>query len=292
MATTAFKVSEKGCIYNESMQALLKSIRRYKVLSAEEEEDLVLCAQGGDELAKQKLINHNIRFVISVAKNYRGNGLSMEDLVDAGIFGLINAADKFDPTRGFKFISFAVFYIRYAIYEELQKYGSTIRRPINKFKESHELEALEAMFEQENYRLPTKAELLDMLDKNVWNESKLSEVLECRHTIFSMDAPVNEFDDLRYEDTFSSYLPSTDSSLIKESLKADISHCLKHLTNRERYIIESFYGLNGCCAISEKEIAANLSLTPTRIRQIRCSVLKQMSKNPSINYLRSYFNCA
>lgn len=287
------KISKEKWIQNDSIKAYFRMISKFKVLNPEEEAELAESMASGDEKAKNELIKANLRFVCSVAKSYLGNGMPIEDLVQAGNRGLIKATETFDPTRGFRFVSYAVFFIRRAIIEEILEHGSCIRKPNNTYKELHAIDKLEAKFEQENLRLPSEEELLDLLDDTVWDEHKLSRILQSRHSVVSMESTVAGTEDLRYEETLKSDFPSTDNALTHdESLSIDIARCLDSLSDRERYIIECWFGLNGREQLSIKEIAMNLGLTGMRIRQIYNEIRKQMQTDTRFRHLRSYLDCA
>lgn len=256
-----------------SLDKYLQEIGKYELISVEEEVELARRIKKGDQEAIEKLIRANLRFVVSVAKQYQNQGLSLPDLINEGNLGLIKAAEKFDETRGFKFISYAVWWIRQSIMQAINEQSRVIRLPLNQVSSLTRYKKAISEFEQEYHRQPTEEELAEILDLS---EEKVRKTIKFTSRQVSFDAPIGDSEDsslleiIPNEDS-----PSADKKLELESLRIEIERALLTLTQRERDIIRCFYGIN-CEQIPLEEIGDKYGLTRERVRQIREKAIKRL----------------
>lgn len=266
----------------------LLEIGHEDLLSPNEEIDLARRIKEGDEKALNKLVTANLRFVVSVAKQYQNQGLSLQDLVNEGNLGLIKAAMRFDETRGFKFISYAVWWIRQSILHSIAVQGRLVRLPLNKIGMLNKLKVQKNELEQKYHREPTDEEISVSLKVNV-NEVK--ENFSYNSKLLSMDAPMNGKD----EDEFNLYdligmqdNPMPDKKLLKESLEYEINVTLELLDERQRQIIKFFYGLDGNQPLTLEEIAQKFNLTKERVRQLKETAIRRLKKSTRHTRLKSF----
>jgi len=268
-----------------SLDKYLQEIGREDLISNDVEEELAKKIRAGDREALNRLVNANLRFVVSVAKQYQNQGLSLADLINEGNLGLIKAAEKFDETRGFRFISYAVWWIRQSILQALAEQSRIIRLPLNQNSLLNKINKAVAKFEIENERKPTFEELA----KDVGlTEEKLTETLKTQGKHLSVDAPFSNGEDGSFLDILENYdVPRTDSSLIKESLVIEIQRSLSTLTEREKDIINLFFGLEGN-EMTLEEIGDRLGLTRERVRQIKEKALRRLRHSSRSKLLKNY----
>ncbi len=271
-----------------SLDKYLHEIGKVQLISAEEEVALAKKIKQGDEKALDLLISSNLRFVVSVAKQYQNQGLSLPDLINEGNLGLIKAAQRFDETRGFKFISYAVWWIRQSILQALAEQARIVRLPLNKIGSVNKVNNTFARLEQEFQREPTPeeiAELLDMAPKDVKEALKVSN----RHV--SMDAPLKpDEENTLYDVLLSSESASPDAEMVDNSLKKEIERSLSTLSAREADIIRLYYGLNGEPPYSLEEIGKLFNLTRERVRQIKEKAIKRLKHTYRSRILKNFFN--
>jgi RNA polymerase primary sigma factor len=249
-----------------SLDKYLQEIGREELITVEEEVELAQRIREGDERALDKLTKANLRFVVSVAKQYQNQGLSLPDLINEGNLGLIKAARKFDETRGFKFISYAVWWIRQSILQALAEQSRIVRLPLNQVGSLNKITKALSKFEQENQRRPSAEELADELDVPV---DKVADSLKVSGRHISMDAPFVEGEDNSLLDVMTNDdAPGTDAQLTQESLAREVDRVLMQLHEREREIIKMFFGI-GCQEMTLEEIGAKFDLTRERVRQIK-----------------------
>ncbi|MBF1046839.1 MAG: RNA polymerase sigma factor RpoD/SigA [Porphyromonadaceae bacterium] len=264
-----------------SLDRYLQEIGREELISIEEEVELAQAIKRGDRRALDKMTRANLRFVVSVAKQYQNQGLSLPDLINEGNLGLIKAAEKFDETRGFKFISYAVWWIRQAILQALAEQARIVRLPLNQVGTLNKISKALAKFEQENERRPSAEELAKELNLP---EDKITETLKVAGRHISVDAPFVEGEENSLLDVLTSDdTPSTDSVLLDESLSSEINQVLTHLTEREAEIVKCFFGICGYPEMTLDEIGMKYDLTRERVRQI---------KEKAIRKLRNDIHCA
>ena len=238
----------------------------------------------GDQAALEKLIKANLRFVVSVAKQYQNQGLSLPDLINEGNLGLIRAAQKFDETRGFKFISYAVWWIRQSILQALAEQSRIVRLPLNQVGSLNKITKEMARFEQENERRPSTEELAERLDMSV---DKISDAIQVSGRPISVDAPFVEGEDNSLLDVLANDdSPMADADLNKESLSKEVDRALKQLYDREREILKMFFGI-GCQEMTLEEIGAKFDLTRERVRQIKEKAIRRL-KGQKSKLLKSY----
>ena len=267
-----------------SLDKYLQEIGREELITVEEEVELAQRIRQGDERALDKLTKANLRFVVSVAKQYQNQGLSLPDLINEGNLGLIKAARKFDETRGFKFISYAVWWIRQSILQALAEQSRIVRLPLNQVGSLNKITKALSKFEQENQRKPSAEELANALDVPV---DKVADTLKVSGRHISVDAPFVEGEDnslldvLANEDT-----PSTDAQLNQESLAREVDRVLHQLHDREREIVEMFFGI-GCQEMTLEEIGAKFDLTRERVRQIKEKAINRLKGSKS-SLLKAY----
>lgn len=267
-----------------SLDKYLQEIGREELISVSEEVELAQRIKKGDQKALDKLIKANLRFVVSVAKQYQNQGLSLPDLINEGNLGLIRAAQKFDETRGFKFISYAVWWIRQSILQALAEQSRIVRLPLNQVGSLNKITKEMARFEQENERKPSTEELADRLDMSV---DKISDAIQVSGRPISVDAPFVEGEDNSLLDVLANDdSPMADSSLNKESLSKEVDRALKQLYDREREILKMFFGI-GCQEMTLEEIGAKFDLTRERVRQIKEKAIRRL-KGQKSKLLKSY----
>ena len=268
-----------------SLDKYLQEIGREELVSPEEEVELAQRIRQGDQVALEKLTKANLRFVVSVAKQYQNQGLSLPDLINEGNLGLIKAAEKFDETRGFKFISYAVWWIRQSILQALAEQSRIVRLPLNQVGSLNKINKALGRFEQENERQPSTAELAEMIDIP---KEKIDDTLRVSGRHVSMDAPFVEGEDNSLLDVLpNDDSPMADRGLNKESLSTEIDRALQILTPREREIIKCFFGI-GCQEMTLEEIGENLDLTRERVRQIKEKAIRKLKKPAASKLLKSY----
>lgn len=269
-----------------SLDKYLQEIGREDLITVEEEVELAQRIRKGDRIALEKLTRANLRFVVSVAKQYQNQGLSLPDLINEGNLGLIKAAEKFDETRGFKFISYAVWWIRQSILQALAEQSRIVRLPLNQVGSVNKINKVLSKFEQENERRPSVAELAEELNIE---EDKISEVMRVSGRQVSVDAPFQDgeenclLDVLTNEDA-----PHTDSPMDKESLCSELDNILSAvLKDREKKVIVMSFGI-GCHEKSLEEIGDQLGLTRERVRQIKEKSLRKIKNDPGSKILLKY----
>ena len=263
----------------------LSEVSRIPMISTEEEVLLAQQIHKGDMAAMEKLVCANLRFVVSVAKQYSNQGLSLNDLIDEGNIGLIRAAEKFDETRGFKFISYAVWWIRQSILQALAEQSRIVRLPLNQVGSLNKINKALGKFEQENERQPSTDELAEMIDIP---KDKIADTLRVSGRHVSVDAPFVEGEDNSLLDVLpNDDSPSADRGLTNESLSTEIERALQILTPREREIIKSFFGI-GCQEMTLEEIGERLDLTRERVRQIKEKAIRKLKKPSASKLLKTY----
>ena len=267
-----------------SLDKYLQEIGREELVSVSEEVELAQRIRKGDHAALEKLTRANLRFVVSVAKQYQNQGLSLPDLINEGNLGLIRAAQKFDETRGFKFISYAVWWIRQSILQALAEQSRIVRLPLNQVGSLNRITKELSKFEQENERRPSPEELAERLGMPV---DKVSDTLKVSGRHISVDAPFVEGEDNSLLDVLTNEdSPLADQSLNKESLSKEVDRALKQLYDREREIIKMFFGI-GYPEMTLEEIGERFDLTRERVRQIKEKAIKRL-KGQKSKLLKSY----
>ena len=268
-----------------SLDKYLQEIGREELVSPEEEVELAQRIRQGDQVALEKLTRANLRFVVSVAKQYQNQGLSLPDLINEGNLGLIKAAEKFDETRGFKFISYAVWWIRQSILQALAEQSRIVRLPLNQVGSLNKINKALGKFEQENERQPSNEELAEMIEVP---KDKIADTLRVSGRHVSVDAPFVEGEDNSLLDVLpNDDSPSADRGLVSESLSTEIERALQILTPREREIIKSFFGI-GCQEMTLEEIGERLDLTRERVRQIKEKAIRKLKKPSASKLLKTY----
>ncbi|MCQ2376312.1 MAG: RNA polymerase sigma factor RpoD/SigA [Salinivirgaceae bacterium] len=268
-----------------SLDKYLQEIGKEGLITVEEEVELAQRIRKGDRLALEKLTKANLRFVVSVAKQYQNQGLSLPDLINEGNLGLIKAAEKFDETRGFKFISYAVWWIRQSILQALAEQSRIVRLPLNQVGSLNKINKAFSKFEQENERQPTNEELATMLDLP---KEKIADTLRVsgRHT--SIDAPFVDGEDNSLLDVIENKdSPVADELLMNESLSREIERALATLTERERDIIRLFFGIS-CQEMTLEEIGEKFGLTRERVRQIKEKAIRRLRHTSRSKLLKTY----
>ena len=267
-----------------SLDKFLQEISREELISAEQEVELAQRIHKGDHQALEKLVRANLRFVVSVAKQYQNQGLSLPDLINEGNLGLIKAASKFDETRGFKFISYAVWWIRQSILIALTDQSSLVRQPLNQVNMVKKISKAIEKFEQENERRPSADELEEMLDVPA---EKIDSTTLTKGRRVSIDAPFVDGEDNSLLDVMvNEDSPKADNSLMAESLSLEIERALSILTDREREIIKMFFGID-CPEATLEEIGDKFGLTRERVRQIKEKAIRRL-RNSNNESIREY----
>jgi RNA polymerase primary sigma factor len=255
------------------------------LITVEEEVELAQRIHKGDREALEKLTRANLRFVVSVAKQYQNQGLSLPDLINEGNLGLIKAAEKFDETRGFKFISYAVWWIRQSILQALAEQSRIVRLPLNQVGSLNKINKAYAKFEQENERTPTTEELAEILEIP---KEKVADTLRVSGRHISVDAPFVEGEDNSLLDVLeNSHSPDADGILMKESLSKEIERALSTLTERERDIIKLHFGIS-CQEMTLEEVGERFGLTRERVRQIKEKAIRRLRHTSRSKLLKAY----
>ena len=268
-----------------SLDKYLQEIGREELITVEEEVELAQRIRKGDQQALEKLTRANLRFVVSVAKQYQNQGLSLPDLINEGNLGLIKAAEKFDETRGFKFISYAVWWIRQSILQALAEQSRIVRLPLNQVGSLNKINKALQKFEQEHERMPSSEELSEMIDVP---KDKIADTLRVSGRHVSVDAPFVEGEGNSLLDVLvNNDSPSADRGLVNESLNKEIERALSTLAQREKEIIKSFFGI-GCQEMTLEEIGERFGLTRERVRQIKEKAIRKLKTTSRSKLLKSY----
>ncbi|MFD1770538.1 MULTISPECIES: sigma-70 family RNA polymerase sigma factor [Sphingobacterium] len=270
---------------SQSLDKYLHEIGKVDLITAEEEVILAQRIREGDQVALEKLTKTNLRFVVSVAKQYQNQGLTLGDLINEGNLGLIKAAKRFDETKGFKFISYAVWWIRQSILQAIAEQSRIVRLPLNQVGSLSKISKAFSKLEQEYEREPSPEELADILETTV---DKVSDTLSNSGRHVSMDAPFVQGEENTLLDVLENADPDTDSLLIDESLSEEIKRSLATLTEREREIIVLFFGLGTNHQLSLEEIGEKFNLTRERVRQIKDKALQRLRHTSRSKILKSY----
>ena len=271
-----------------SLDKYLQEIGKVDLITADEEVELAQRIKAGDQSALEKLTKANLRFVVSVAKQYQNQGLTLPDLINEGNLGLIKAAQRFDETRGFKFISYAVWWIRQSILQALAEQARIVRLPLNKIGTINKINRAFSELEQQLERPPSADELAEFLDVSV-NEVRTSLQNNSRHV--SMDAPLMEGDESSssmYDLLPNDSLPGPENGLVYESLQKEIERSLSTLTSREGDVVRLYFGLNGRTTMTLEEIGEQFDLTRERVRQIKEKAIRRLKHTSRSRMLKSY----
>ncbi len=268
-----------------SLDKYLQEIGKEDLITVEEEVELAQRIRKGDQRALEKLTRANLRFVVSVAKQYQNQGLSLPDLINEGNLGLIKAAEKFDETRGFKFISYAVWWIRQSILQALAEQSRIVRLPLNQVGSLNKINKAFSLFEQEHERRPSPEELAETLDLPA---EKVADTLRVSGRHISVDAPFVEGEDNSLLDVLvNDDSPVADKTLINESLSTEVERALATLTERERDSIRLFFGIN-CQEMTLEEIGEKFGLTRERVRQIKEKAIRRLRHSSRSTLLKTY----
>jgi RNA polymerase primary sigma factor len=269
-----------------SLDKYLQEIGREELITVEDEVELAQRIRRGDQDALEKLTRANLRFVVSVAKQYQNQGLSLPDLINEGNLGLIKAAEKFDETRGFKFISYAVWWIRQSILQALAEQSRIVRLPLNQVGSLNKINKALAKFEQEHERLPSPEELAELMEIP---KEKILDTLRVSGRHVSVDAPFVEGEDNSLLDVLvNNDSPNADRGLINESLSTEIDRALSTLTEREREIVKCFFGIGGSQELTLEEIGDKFGLTRERVRQIKEKAIRRLRHSTRSRLLKTY----
>ena len=270
---------------SEALDKYLQEIGKEEMISVEEEVELAQRIRKGDKKALERLTKANLRFVVPVAKQYQNQGLSLPDLINEGNVGLIKAAEKFDETRGFKFISYAVWWIRQSILQAIAEQSRIVRLPLNQVGSVNKINKLLNKFEQENERRPSVDEISESLDLP---QDKVDEAMSVNARHVSVDAPFVDGEDNSLLDVLvNDDAPMADRTLLMESLKAEINNALKVLNDRERGVIEAFYGINQP-ELTLEEIGTKFGLTRERVRQIKEKAIRRLRASTKKHILKTF----
>lgn len=268
-----------------SLDKYLQEISKEEMVSAEEEVELAQLIRKGDKKALERLTRANLRFVVSVAKQYQNQGLSLPDLINEGNLGLLKAAERFDETRGFKFISYAVWWIRQSILQAISEQSRIVRLPLNQVGSVNKINREICKFEQENERRPSVHEIADNIDLP---QEKIDDAMNISGRHLSVDAPFSDTEDGSLLDVLiNEDIPPTDVSLVSESLKSEIQAALSVLNERERNVIEASYGL-GMQELTLEEIGEKYGLSRERVRQIKEKAIRKLRASTQNKILKSY----
>ncbi len=269
-----------------SLDKYLQDIGKEELITADEEVLLAQKVKLGDQLALEKLVKANLRFVVSVAKQYQNQGLSLPDLINEGNLGLIKAAKRFDETRGFKFISYAVWWIRQSILQALAEQSRIIRLPLNQVGSLNKIKKATSKLEQEFERPPSAEEIAEKLEIPNY---KIDAAKKITTRYISMDAPLNQNDETKFLDVFvTDDSPHTDAILMRESLAREIQRSLATLTKKERDVINLYYGIGLPHGLTLEEIGTKFDLTRERVRQIKEKAIRRLKHTSRSKLLKAY----
>jgi len=269
---------------SQAVEKYLQEISKISLLTPEEETTLAQRIKMGDQNALERLVTGNLRFVVSVAKQYQHQGLSLSDLINEGNLGLIKAARRFDETKGFKFISYAVWWIRQSILQALAEQGRLVRLPQNKIGTYNKANKAYIAFEQENERGPSTEELAEIMEMN---ENDINTIFQSNSRHMSLDAPVHEAEDVAMRDLLQGG-EVTDDDVMHDSLREEILRVLKSLSPRESEIVYAYFGLGGENGTSIEQVGQKYNLTKERIRQIKERAIKRLQKARYSKALKAY----
>ena len=270
---------------SDSLDKYLQEIGHEELITVEEEVELAQRIRKGDRKALERLTKANLRFVVSVAKQYQNQGLSLPDLINEGNMGLIKAAEKFDETRGFKFISYAVWWIRQSILQAIAEQSRIVRLPLNQVGSVNKINRILNKFEQENERRPSIDEIAEKTDLP---EDKIEDAMKVPGKHISVDAPIVDGEENSLLDLLASTdTPTTDNELVLESLREEIAEALQTLNERERNVIEAFFGINQQ-EMTLEEIGDKYGLTRERVRQIKEKAIRRLRHNTKNKMLKTY----
>ncbi|MDC3402589.1 MAG: RNA polymerase subunit sigma [Bacteroidetes bacterium] len=273
---------------SKSLDKYLQDISKIDLITAEEEVELAQKIKRGDQRALEKLVNANLRFVVSVAKQYQNQGLTLPDLINEGNFGLVKAAQRFDETRGFKFISYAVWWIRQSILQALAEQSRVVRLPLNKIGSINKINKTFSYLEQAHERPPSAEEIAEELGLSV---SEVKQSLKNAGKHISMDAPFAEGEDSNLYDVISaSETPMPDSELVKESIREEIGRVLETLSEREADVVKLYYGIGQSSTMTLDEIGNTFDLTRERVRQIREKAIRKLRKSAKSDLIQSFID--
>ena len=268
-----------------SLDKYLQEIGHEELLSVEEEVELAQKIKKGDRRALERLTRANLRFVVSVAKQYQNQGLSLPDLINEGNVGLIKAAEKFDETRGFKFISYAVWWIRQSILQAIAEQSRIVRLPLNQVGSVNKINRELNKFEQEHERRPSVDEIADRIDLP---EDKIEEAMKANNRHVSMDAPFVDGEDNSLLDVLAdNNMPMADEALVQESLRKEIDRAIELLNDREQKVVRAFFGI-GSPEMTLEEIGDKYNLTRERVRQIKEKAIRRLRHNTKNKLLKTY----
>ena len=268
-----------------ALEKYLQEISKETMISAEEEVDLAQRIKKGDTKALERLTKANLRFVVSVAKQYQNQGLSLPDLINEGNLGLLKAAERFDETRGFKFISYAVWWIRQSILQAISEQSRIVRLPLNQVGSVNKINREINRFEQLNERRPSVDEIAEKVDLP---QEKIDEAMAINGHQISVDAPFVEGEDNSLLDVMAnSDAPLADNQLVEESLKSEIQNALSALNERERNVVEASYGINQP-ELTLEEIGTKFGLTRERVRQIKEKAIRKLRNSKANKFLKTY----
>jgi len=271
---------------SKALDRYLLEISKVELISHEEEIELAKEIKNGNQKAFERLVNSNLRFVVSVAKQYQNQGLSLGDLINEGNIGLIKAARRFDETRGFKFISYAVWWIRQSVLQALGENGRIVRLPLNRIGILSKIKYLNTEFEQENGREPSANEIAEKLQVN---GSDVLEALQISSRNISLDAPIKEGEESNYLGILTNSIQSfPDDNLITSSLKQEIEVSLKTLPEREADVLKLYFGLDSDYPLTLEDIGEKFHLTRERVRQIKEKAIRRLRHKKRSNTLRKY----
>ena len=269
-----------------SLDKYLQEIGKVELITADEEVELAQRIRQGDRIALEKLTKANLRFVVSVSKQYQNQGLSLPDLINEGNLGLIKAAQRFDETRGFKFISYAVWWIRQSILQALAEQSRIVRLPLNKIGSINKINKTYAKLEQEFEREPNAEEIAEVLDLT---EAEVKESMQNAGRHVSMDAPlVQDEDNNMYDVLKSDEVVTPETELLYESLRKEIDRAISTLTQREADVVRLYFGLNGSHPMTLEEIGEKFDLTRERVRQIKEKAIRRLKHTSRSKILKSY----
>jgi len=269
-----------------SLDKYLQDIGKEELITADEEVQLAQRVKQGDDIALEKLVKANLRFVVSVAKQYQNQGLSLPDLINEGNLGLIKAAKRFDETRGFKFISYAVWWIRQSILQALAEQSRIIRLPLNQVGSLNKIKKATSKLEQEFERTPSSEEIAEKLELP---DYKIKAAKKITTRYISMDAPLGQDEETKFLDVFiSEDSPTTDNGLIRESLAREIQRSLSTLSKKERDVVNLYYGIGMAHGLTLEEIGAKFDLTRERVRQIKEKAIRRLKHNSRSKLLKAY----
>ena len=270
---------------SKNFQRYMKDVSKHKLLTVDQETALLNEIENGSQSAIDKLVSANLKFVVTIARQYANQGLTTEDLISEGNYGLLRAVKDFDASRGFKFISYAVWWVREEILKALAEHSRTVRIPLNKVYDISKINKAYSKLEQQLERIPSAVELADYLDVNL---TKVEDAIRSNGRTISMDNPLSDESDNTLKDLLTHNAIRTDSSIIEEGMLNELGRALGKLSEKEAYVVKHSFGLSGYPTLTLNALSEKMGITAERVRQVRINALKKLASQADKHVLKTF----